>query len=141
MESIMTDVITTVGVALLALLSIYVCKWFDKLALKANEETNKLKNQEFRGYATEAIIILQDLVKTNVVAIEETLKKDLLEAAEDGKLTKEDASVLKNSVIELTNSQLSQINKNALLKLFGDLNSVIGSMIEKEVKQNKDKEV
>ena len=73
---------------------------------------------------------LNSLLVTNITNTENTLKKTLIEASKDNKLTKEDFDLLKNNVAENVISQLSNDTTDIISKEVGDINDFVNIKLE-----------
>jgi len=80
------DLMIPVAIALLAWLSASATRWIN----------SKVKNEYLRG----ALERLNDAVYTAVKASEQTLVKELREAAKDGKITKDEAEEIKKRAVD-----------------------------------------
>lgn len=123
---------TLIGVAtgLILLGGAYLNKFLKKALDKVNAETNKIDNENQKEFINRAIENLNGLVTRTVLATQTTLVEGLKKASEDGKLSKEDAEVVKNSVFELVKGQLSDDAKIVLGIQISDLDKYIDTEIE-----------
>ena len=94
------------------------------------ESTKFFKNNDI---AKSALTFINSIISNVVTELDDTVKKDLLKATEDGKLTDEEKAMLKNKAIELVKSQISDPIKEAVSILVGDIDSYIGTVIENQV--------
>lgn len=103
--------------------------------LKQIENNKFVKDNELAKDALRTI----DMIVSNVVEeLDDTMKKEILKATEDGKLTDEEKTNLKNTAMELIKSEISDPVKQAASSLIGDLNNYISTLIENRVTQLKD---
>lgn len=99
-------------------------------------ESNKyIKNNEL---AREALRIIESIVSNVVEELDDTVKKEILKATEDGKLTDEEKTNLKNTAMDLIKSEISDPVKEAASSIIGDLNNYISTLIENRVTQLKE---
>ena len=99
-------------------------------------ESNKyIKNNEL---AKEALRIIESIVSNVVEELDDTVKKEILKATEDGKLTDEEKTNLKNTAMDLIKSEISDPVKEAASSIIGDLNNYISTLIENRVTQLKE---
>lgn len=83
-----------------------------------------------------------DMIVSNVVSeLDDTMKKEILKATEDGKLTDEEKTNLKNTAMELIKSEISEPVKEAASSLIGDLNNYISTLIENRVTELKEESI
>lgn len=78
-----------------------------------------------------------NVVDDVVAALNDTYKKELLDAAEDGKLTKEDAKNLRDKALELILEELPENIWSELGDYVGDTIETVKTMIENSVSAHK----
>lgn len=98
------------------------------------ESTKLFKNNDI---AKDALKFIDSIIFNVVSELDDTIKKDLLKATEDGKLTDEEKAMLKNKALELVKSQISDPIKEAATVLVGDIDSYISTVIENQVTEIK----
>ena len=98
------------------------------------ESTKLFKNNDI---AKDALKFIDSIIFNVVSELDDTIKKDLLKATEDGKLTDEEKTMLKNKALELVKSQISDPIKEAATVLVGDIDSYISTVIENQVTEIK----
>ena len=95
--------------------------------------SSKIKNDKLRSYIDEASLV----VKANVMAAVQTSVEPTKAAAADGKLTKEEANRIKQSVIDGVKKQLPNDAVRIFAKANVDYESLLNSLVEKEVLEAK----
>ena len=70
------------------------------------------------------------LLRTNIIAMENTLKKELVKDIADGKIDKEEAKLLVNNVKKNVLNQLGNESLIVLNEGLNDLNGYIGARLE-----------
>ena len=106
---------------------------------KAKVELQKVKDEKAKELLNQNLDRVDALLRTNIVAMENTLKKELIKDIADGKLDKEEAKLLVNNVKKNVLNQLSNESLTVLNEGLNDLNGYIGARLEEilvEVKNN-----
>lgn len=130
MNEILVNIITTVLTGLLSILAVVIINYVTKLITKAKANANKIEDETAMSMVNTALDNLQELIKTNVTSAEVTLKQEIIKASKDGKLTKEDAISLKNTVKDNIIKQLSTSSYELLKLELNDIESYIENKIE-----------
>jgi hypothetical protein len=83
-----------------------------------------------------------DMIVSNVVSeLDDTIKKEILKATEDGKLTDSEKEMLKTKAMDLIKSEISEPVKEAASSIIGDLNNYISTLIENRVTELKEESI
>lgn len=129
-------VATAGGLALIWLL-IKASSWVSEKikSVKASYETFR-DDASFNAFINTKCVVM-DVIQDVVDALNQTLKKELIENSEDGKLSKEDGKRLLNKAIELIMSEISESQQEILETGFGDLEEWIRTKIENSVEKSK----
>ena len=114
----------------LSIASIYAVILINKYTNIAKEKLNSIQDKNAKEKLNVAMDRLNSLLVTNITNIENTLKKTLIEASKDNKLTKEDFDLLKNNVAENVISQLSNDTTDIISKEVGDINDFVNIKLE-----------
>lgn len=114
----------------LSIASIYAVILINKYTNIAKEKLNSIQDKNAKEKLNVAMDRLNSLLVTNITNIENTLKKTLIEASKDNKLTKEDFDLLKNNVAENVISQLSNDTTDIISKEVGDINDFVNVKLE-----------
>ena len=114
----------------LSIASIYAVILINKYTNIAKENLNSIQDKNAKEKLNVAMDRLNSLLVTNITNIENTLKKTLIEASKDNKLTKEDFDLLKNNVAENVISQLSNDTTDIISKEVGDINDFVNIKLE-----------
>lgn len=121
----------------------YVSSYMKKLSEKTKAETSKLENETQKELVDKAIDRVDKLVNTNVIKAQETLVKEIKNAAKDGNVDKRDlkdvAQVVKKEVLVQLSDELKQLVSVEIQ----DLDKYIEAQIEVSLAtlKNKYKEV
>lgn len=120
---------------LIAIATAYVGLLVAKATQKAKIEVAKLEDERVQAMFNNAIDKTEKLIQTNIVAMENTLKKELVEKAiaNDGVVTREE---LKQLAEEVKKNVLNQLTDGTLEILNGgikDVNQYIEMKLEEEL--------
>lgn len=126
LQNILYIILTGCGVGVAAYVIKFLNNKVDEIQ-SATELNNYIKLNEYIDAA-------QDVIENAVHTVSQTYV-DSLKAS--GKFTKEAQAEAKNQAIEITTALLTDEKKDAIVALYGDLNTYINSMIESYVHQNK----
>lgn len=85
----------------------------------------------------ESLIAIADLVSSKVNQLNESIVADIKEAAADGKLTREEAKMIRARAAQEVREVLPKTATKAAKKLVGDLDSYIEGKIEESVDDTK----
>lgn len=139
MQEILVNLLATVIVGALALLSAIAIKYLNKTVKKAEVEIQSIKDEDTRQLFTSSLNTLNKLIETNVVSVEDTLKQEILKASEDGKLSKDDGVRLKNVVVDNIYNQIKKETLDAIKSQIVDVDSYIENKIETTLSEIKGK--
>lgn len=87
----------------------------------------------------EAMKRVVEIVSNVVNALNDTYKKELIEASKDGKLTEEDKVLLRNKALELINAEVSEPLKELISTVIGDFSEWVRTLLENAVTAAKKK--
>lgn len=148
MESLsVKEILICAAVALVILVAITVINLVKKLVdSKVTQVQEYLKNSanDSNSYYFQFCTSILDFVKTEiiektVIKLNETLVKEYKAAAEDGKITKDEAVEIFNTAVTEIKSLLTDNVKAELSVIIGDLDTWIASSVESTLKEIKDK--
>lgn len=135
----LVDLLKIVIESVLAIASVYATMFVANVTKKAKVELQKVKDEKAKELLNQNLDRVDALLRTNIVAMENTLKKELIKDIADGKLDKEEAKLLVNNVKKNVLNQLSNESLVVLNEGLNDLNGYIGARLEEilvEVKNN-----
>lgn len=135
----LVDLLKIVIESVLAIASVYATMFVANVTKKAKVELQKVKDEKAKELLNQNLDRVDALLKTNIVAMENTLKKELIKDIADGKLDKEEAKLLVNNVKKNVLNQLGNESLIVLNEGLNDLNGYIGARLEEilvEVKNN-----
>lgn len=135
----LVDLLEIVIESVLAIASVYATMFVANVTKKAKVELQKVKDEKAKELLNQNLDRVDALLRTNIVAMENTLKKELIKDIEDGKLDKEEAKLLVNNVKKNVLNQLGNESLAVLNEGLNDLNGYIGARLEEilvEVKNN-----
>ena len=133
------DLLKIVIESVLAIASVYATMFVANVTKKAKVELQKVKDEKAKELLNENLDRVDVLLRTNIIAMENTLKKELIKDIADGKLDKEEAKLLVNNVKKNVLNQLGNESLIILNEGLNDLNGYIGARLEEilvEVKNN-----
>ena len=138
----LVDLLEIVIESVLAIASVYATMFVANVTKKAKVELQKVKDEKAKELLNQNLDRVDALLRTNIVAMENTLKKELIKDIADGKLDKEEAKLLVNNVKKNVLNQLGNESLAVLNEGLNDLNGYIGARLEEilvEVKNNNTK--
>lgn len=134
MESMLNETVTQLlGVVLSGLIAIvgaYMTLFVAKVTQKASLEVAKLKDERQQAILSNTLSKVDDLLRTNIVALEETTKKVMLESIKDGKIEKSELKQLAEEVKINVVNQLGEGSLAILNESLGDTTGYIEARLE-----------
>ena len=121
----------------LSVASSYCALFVARATKKIKIEIEKLDDEKQVEILKNTLDKVDSLLKTNIIALEETVKKDMLASIEDGSIEKEE---LKSLAINVRDNVLKQLGDNSLGILndsLGDVNGYLEAKIEEVLKNIK----
>ena len=141
MENLLENtVIQLLGIiigGLLAIASAYATLFVAKATQKAKVEIEKLNDERQRKIVDATLDKVDELLRTNIVALENTTKKDMLALIEDGKIEKEELKKLAENVKINVINQLGEGSMAILNEALGDVNGYLEVRIEEKLAEIK----
>ena len=141
MENLLENtVIQLLGIiigGLLAIASAYATLFVAKATQKAKVEIEKLNDERRRKIVDATLDKVDELLRTNIVALENTTKKDMLALIEDGKIEKEELKKLAEDVKVNVLNQLGEGSIAILNETLGDVNGYLEVRIEEKLAEIK----
>lgn len=141
MENLLENtVIQLLGIiigGLLAVASAYATLFVAKATQKAKVEIERLNDERQRKIANATLDKVDELLRTNIVALENTVKKDMLVLIEDGKIEKDELKKLAQNVKENVLNQLGEGSIAILNETLGDVNGYLEVRIEEKLAEIK----
>ena len=141
MENLLKDtVVQLLGVIIggcLAIVTAYAGLLIARATQKIKLEIEKLNDETQKKIFNDALDRVDSLLQTNIVAMENTVKKDVLASIADGKIEKAELKTLANNV---KNNVLKQLGDDSLAVLnnsLGDVNGYLEVKIEEILAQIK----
>ena len=123
----------------LAIASVYATLYVSKATQRAKVEIAKLKDEQAKELLNASLDRVDTLLKTNIIAMENTLKKELAKDVEDGKIEKEELNKLAFAVKENVLNQLGEDTVMILNNWLNDLNGYIEARLEQVLVEVKEK--
>ena len=141
MENLLKDtVVQLLGVIIggcLAIATAYAGLLIARATQKIKLEIEKLNDETQKKIFNDALDRVDSLLQTNIIAMENTVKKDMLASIADGKIEKAELKTLANNV---KNNVLKQLGDDSLAVLndsLGDVNGYLEVKIEEILAQIK----
>ena len=141
MENLLKDtVVQLLGVIIggcLAIATAYAGLLIARATQKIKLEIEKLNDETQKKIFNDALDRVDSLLQTNIVAMENTVKKDMLASIADGKIEKAELKTLADNV---RNNVLKQLGDDSLAVLndsLGDVNGYLEVKIEEILAQIK----
>ena len=135
-ELLQGTVIQLLGIiigGILAIASAYMTLFVAKATQRAKIETEKLNDERQRKIVNATLDKVDELLKTNIIALENTVKKDMLELIADGKIEKDELKKLAKDVKENVLNQLGEDSLAVLNNALGDVNGYLEARIEEKL--------
>lgn len=134
MSNEMWEVILSIVAPAITILLSYGAKLLtDYINDKREEIKTRVKNEKTKTY----VDLVADNAMNVVQTLNQTLVQDLKAASEDGKLTKDDAILIKNNALDMLKNTLSEDIRELLGEVFGDTDVYLSNVLEKVVCQVK----
>lgn len=141
METLLENtVIQLLGIiigGLLAIASAYMTLFVAKATQRAKIETEKLNDERQKAIVDATLDKVDELLRTNIIALENTVKKDMLELIADGKIEKEELKKLAENVKINVINQLGEGSMAILNETLGDVNGYLEVRIEEKLAEIK----
>ena len=141
METLLENtVIQLLGIiigGLLAIASAYMTLFVAKATQRAKIETEKLNDERQKAIVDATLDKVDELLRTNIIALENTVKKDMLELIADGKIEKEELKKLAENVKINVINQLGEGSMAILNESLGDVNGYLEVRIEEKLAEIK----
>ena len=141
MENLLENtVIQLLGIiigGLLAIASAYATLFVAKATQKAKVEIEKLNDERQRKIVNATLNKVDELLRTNIIALENTVKKDMLVLIEDGKIEKDELKKLAQDVKANVLNQLGDDSLAILNDTLGDVNGYLEARIEEKLAEIK----
>ena len=143
MEELLQDtIIQLLGIVIggiLAIASAYATLFVAKATQKAKVEIEKLNDERQRKIMNATLNKVDELLRTNIIALENTAKKDMLALIDDGKIEKDELKKLAQDVKINVLNQLGDDSLAILNDTLGDVNGYLEVRIEEKLAEIKAK--
>lgn len=138
--NILNPVISVVVIALGAMIAFAIGKLASFWSAKRKEIEGsfaEFAKQNNLSFATQILSHLFDVIDSVVKSLNDTWKKEMLSATEDGKLTEDEKKLLLTKAIELVKVELPNAAWDALECIVGDVEEYIRTKIENSLELQK----
>ena len=139
-ELLQGTVVQLLGIVIggiLAIASAYMTLFVAKATQRAKIETEKLNDERQRKIVNATLDKVDELLGTNIIALENTVKKDMLVLIADGKIEKDELKKLAKNVKENVLNQLGEDSLAILNETLGDVNGYLEVRIEEKLAEIK----
>ena len=139
-ELLQNTVIQLLGIiigGILAIASAYATLFVAKATQKAKAETEKLNDERQRKIVNATLNKVDELLRTNIIALENTTKKDMLALIDDGKIEKDELKKLAQDVKINVLNKLGEDSLAILNDTLGDVNGYLEARIEEKLAEIK----
>ena len=139
-ELLQNTVIQLLGIiigGILAIASAYMTLFVAKATQKAKAEVEKLNDERQRKLIDATLNRVDELLRTNIIALENTAKKDMLALIDDGKIEKDELKKLAQDVKINVLNQLGEDSLAILNDTLGDVNGYLEARIEEKLAEIK----
>ena len=143
-ELLQNTIIQLLGIiigGILAIASAYATLFVAKATQKAKVEIEKLSDERQRKIVNATLNKVDELLRTNIVALENTVKKDMLVLIDDGKIEKDELKKLAQDVKINVLNQLGEDSLAILNDTLGDVNGYLEVRIEEKLAEIKAKDI
>ena len=127
---ILTAIITSVGAV--------VSKYYVEKRTAVKQQTAQIQNDSDRSLANAVINDVDELIQTNVIAVENTMKDAILKGISEGKYDKESLKTLGAEVLTRVKAQLAESSMIKLQEIRKDVDGYISNRIEEILAKLKD---
>jgi Ribonuclease G/E len=137
LKDTLTQLLSVILTGAITIASAYMTVFVAKATEKAKLESKKIEDERQRRMLQDALDKLDSLLKTNIIALENTIKKEMLEAIADGKIEKDELKTLAVKVKENVLIQLGNDSMDILCSSIGDVNGYLEARVEELLVQIK----
>jgi hypothetical protein len=130
------SLVTILGL-LLSLATAYAVVYLSKAIGLAKQKALAIQGDSERKLINDALDRVQKLLNTNIVAVEETIKGDMVKAVADGNISKDELNNLSIDVINKVKNQLGDGTVELLNNTLGDFDGYLEAKLEAELKKVK----
>lgn len=132
------DLLVLIVTGTISIASVYATIYIQKIVKKAKLQAEKIEDENMEAIINTTIDRTHSLIKANVIAMEQTLVKEIKQSSEDGKITKDELKNISVQVRENVLKQLSEGSVEILNFTLGDVNGYIAAEIEKTLAEIKE---
>lgn len=137
LKDTLIQLLSVILMGAITIASAYMTVFVAKATEKAKLESKKIEDERQRRMLQDALDNIDSLLKTNIIALENTTKKEMLEAIADGKIEKDELKTLAVKVKENVLIQLGNDSIDILCSSMGDVNSYLEARVEELLVQIK----
>jgi Na+-transporting methylmalonyl-CoA/oxaloacetate decarboxylase gamma subunit len=133
MQTVFTEGVSTIMLALLGLLAAYATYGIRKFTAKVKMQTEQLKDEGARLLLNNALEDVEELTAVTVAAIEQTTAKSLREAVKAGKADREELLALASRAAIEISAAVKPEAARLIEENFGSFRDYVAKLIEEKV--------
>ena len=138
MQDIINSIVQTIIGGALSIASVYISIYVAKAIEVSKIKASLIKNEEAKAIINSTIDRVDDLIATNIISVENTLKPQILEAIKDGKVDNSELEGLSIVVKKNVLKQMSEDTCGVLNATLSDVHGYIENRIERILAELKD---
>jgi Na+-transporting methylmalonyl-CoA/oxaloacetate decarboxylase gamma subunit len=133
LQTVFTEGVSTIMLALLGLLAAYATYGIRKFTAKVKMQTEQLKDEGARLLLNNALEDVEELTAVTVAAIEQTTAKSLREAVKAGKADREELLALASRAATEISAAVKPEAARLIQENFGSFKDYVAKLIEEKV--------
>ena len=137
-QDIINSIVQTIIGGALSIASVYISIYVAKAIEVSKIKASLIKNEEAKAIINSTIDRVDDLIATNIISVENTLKPQILEAIKDGKVDNSELEELSIVVKKNVLKQMSEDTCEVLNATLSDVHGYIENRIERILAELKD---
>ncbi len=117
--------------SIISIAGIYLTMYIGKAVNLVKEKAEHMKNEKTKALVNSTLDKVDDLISTNIIAVENTIKPTILEAIKNGTVDKSKLNSLSEIVKGNVLNQLNEESKKIFTNSLNDTNNYLQNRIEK----------
>lgn len=132
-QSALSTLLQTVTVAVITAVGAITVAYIGILKKQALAKIETLQDENAKKALSNAVNSVDEIITTVVTSIEQEEKQEVLKAMEDGKVTRDELTKLKDVAVDRVKQQLLPDTVKLLEQSFGDLSAYISQKVSEQV--------
>lgn len=132
-QSALSTLLQTVTVAVITAVGAITVAYIGILKKQALAKIETLQDENAKKALSNAVNSVDTIITTVVTSIEQEEKQEVLKAMEDGKVTRDELTKLKDVAVDRVKQQLLPDTVKLLENSFGDLSAYISQKVSEQV--------